>query len=342
MKKTNKKMMILSFFGIIFVVLGHFKGSFTFISKMFPYYSFHMALFIFISGYFYKNKNAVSLFKKDGYFINRVKKFVIPYYIWNVIYGLFATILIYCGIKSYGNVISLKRLLIDPWIYGNQFYFNTPAWFCLSLFIVNVFYAFIRKIIGNKWNDYFALFVLLILACISIKLSFYNLKILIIPIRTIYFLFFYQLGYMYKNNFEDKIKINSFILILINLIIQTILLLIDKNIIYEAIYMVFNCKYLITPILASINGIWLWLNISSILVKYIGNNKIVNYVSENTFDIMMHHLFWIFILNILFKYFGINNINMYVRYISYIIVGIFVPVFLKLLIKNRKVIINKR
>lgn len=342
MKKTNKKMMILSFFGIIFVVLGHLCDSFTFISKLFPYYSFHMPLFVFISGYFYKNKYSVNLFKKDGYFISRVKKLVIPYYVWNLIYGIFTTILIYCGIKSYGNVISLKRLLIDPWIYGNQFYFNTAAWFCLSLFIINIFYAFIRKIISNKWNDYIVLFILLILACISIKLSFYNLKILIIPIRTFYFLFFYHLGYMYKNNFEEKVKINSFTLVLISFVIQAILLLVDGKITYASISMIFTCKYLITPIIAGINGIWLWLNISNILVKYIGNNKIVNYVSENTFDIMMHHLFWIFILNILFKYFGINNINMYVRYISYIIVGIFVPVFLKLLIKNRKVIINKR
>ena len=110
MKKTNKKMMILSFFGIIFVVIGHLTGSLT-ISKLFPYYSFHMVLFIFISGYFYKEEYANNLYKKDGYFINRFKKFVIPYYFWNFIYGLFVTILIYCGIKSYGNVKTVISML---------------------------------------------------------------------------------------------------------------------------------------------------------------------------------------------------------------------------------------
>ena len=336
MKKSNKKMMILSFLGIIFVVLGHFTGSSTFISKLFPYYSFHMALFIFVSGYFYRDDNAKSLLKKDGYFINRVKKFVIPYYVWNIIYGLFVTILIYNGIKTYGSTISIKTLLVDPWFYGNQFYFNTPAWFCLSLFLVNVVYAFIRKIIGKRWNDYISLIVLLILSCITIKLSFYELKYLVILNRTIFFMFFYQVGYMYKKIFESKLNnINSFILILVNIIIQVVILSIDRNIIYEAIYMVFNCKYLIIPILASINGIWFWLNVSTLLVKYIGNNKVINYISENTFDIMMHHLFWIFIFNIILKYFGIINISNYILYSLYVFIGISIPVGIRLILKKR-------
>ena len=331
MKKTNKKMMILSFFGIIFVVIGHLTGSLT-ISKLFPYYSFHMVLFIFISGYFYKEEYANNLYKKDGYFINRFKKFVIPYYFWNFIYGLFVTILIYCGIKSYGNVISFKTLLIDPWFYGNQFYFNTPAWFCLSLFIVNIVYSFIRKIIGKKWNDFIALIIFLILACISIKLSFYNLKCILIINRTLFFMLFYQFGYMYKKIFESKLKnINSFILIIISIIIQIILLSIDNHIIYETIYMVFNCKYIIVPIIVGVNGIWFWLNISNILVKFIGNSKIVNYVSENTFDIMMHHLFWMFIFNliIMFK-------NSYIQNFFCILFSIIIPILLRLIFNKIK------
>lgn len=51
-------------FGIIFVVLGHGasinKG--MLLGSVFPYYSFHMALFAFVSGYFFKD----IVFKKEN------------------------------------------------------------------------------------------------------------------------------------------------------------------------------------------------------------------------------------------------------------------------------------
>ena len=49
-QKSNKKMMILSFIGIIIVVLGHTGNAFKLASDIFPYYSFQRALFVLISG----------------------------------------------------------------------------------------------------------------------------------------------------------------------------------------------------------------------------------------------------------------------------------------------------
>ena len=91
-QKTNKKMMILSFLGIIIVVLGHTGNSFKLASDFFPYYSFHMALFIFISGYFYNPKNEENIFGKNGYIVKKIKKMIIPYFLWNLIYGIIVTI----------------------------------------------------------------------------------------------------------------------------------------------------------------------------------------------------------------------------------------------------------
>ena len=63
------------------VVLGHTGDPIRLASDIFPYYSFHMALFIFISGYFYNPQNENKLWGKNGYLLKKVKKLVIPYFI---------------------------------------------------------------------------------------------------------------------------------------------------------------------------------------------------------------------------------------------------------------------
>ena len=52
-KKINYQFLILQAIGIILVVLGH-KGGISLATDWFAPYSFHILLFIFISGYFYK------------------------------------------------------------------------------------------------------------------------------------------------------------------------------------------------------------------------------------------------------------------------------------------------
>ncbi len=73
----NREFNILKGLGIIAVVIGHSSWRF---GKIFDPYSFHMALFIFISGYFYKTtyEDNFILFIK-----NKTKSLVIPYFIYN-------------------------------------------------------------------------------------------------------------------------------------------------------------------------------------------------------------------------------------------------------------------
>lgn len=60
-------MMILSFLGILLVVQGHIGSPIRLANDLFPIYSFHMTLFIFISGYFYNTNNEKKLMGKGGY-----------------------------------------------------------------------------------------------------------------------------------------------------------------------------------------------------------------------------------------------------------------------------------
>ena len=84
---------LLQFFGILFVVLGHTGNSISIFFDWFPYGSFHMALFIFISGYLYKEESEIQPFKFIG---KKFKSLVIPLYIWQFLYALLWMILTRC------------------------------------------------------------------------------------------------------------------------------------------------------------------------------------------------------------------------------------------------------
>ena len=55
--RINSKYRILSAFAIVFVVAGHADFGVFDVAGVFPYYSFHVGIFAFISGYFYKEEN---------------------------------------------------------------------------------------------------------------------------------------------------------------------------------------------------------------------------------------------------------------------------------------------
>jgi hydroxyethylthiazole kinase-like uncharacterized protein yjeF len=71
---------ILSAIGIIIIVSGHcYNGGVSLMYDWFPKYSYNLALFVFISGYFYKEKHEEHIFK---YIWGRTKRLLIPAYLW--------------------------------------------------------------------------------------------------------------------------------------------------------------------------------------------------------------------------------------------------------------------
>ena len=298
-EKSNKKMMILSFIGIILVVLGHTKNGISLFSDIFPYYSFHMTLFIFISWYFYKEINECKL--KD-YILSKIKKLLIPYFVWNIIYGLILLTFKHFDLVEFGDRFNLYSLFVRPWVDGHQFHLNIAAWFILSLFIVNVLYILFRILMKKLkiWNDYIFLIIFLIVSIISIKYSKDSINYMLPLLRTGFFIFFYQFGVVYKK-LEGKLKINNIIKLLIIIIIQLITIKLDSSLSYLVVFMDFGSKYLFTPIVASITGILFWTIISEMLTPSLKDNKIVNYISSHTKEIMFHHIFWIVIINTVIK-----------------------------------------
>ncbi len=352
--KENKTFLLLSVFGIIFVVLGHCKNISVFLNNIFPYYSFHMPLFAFISGYFFKNRKIIEFLKV------KVKKLIIPYFIWNIIYGVIVNILKYFNIIKYGKEFSIFNIFIAPF-YGNsnQFVFNIAAWFVISIFFVQLIYILMNKVMSKLkiTTEILVVALSIIIAYFELKLvkQGYNYGIWYLITRVSFLMPFYAIGQVYKRFEQYEIKNNIFYFILI-IMIQCILLQ-RYNLSYNLNLLEFNNSFLVY-LVGSMTGILFWLRVSKILSIYIGENKMVNYIGNNTYTIMMHHVFIYFLINtsilILHKLMGIFgkfNYNSYqntvwyfynnnnaAMLLLYVILAIAIPLLVKkiLLICNNK------
>lgn len=360
-KKINYEFLLLQSIGIILVVLGH-KGGLSLFSEWFPIYSFHMPLFIFISGYFYRTNNEEDL---KTYIVKKFKSLMIPYFVWNFIYGIIVNILLHYNIVDFGTSINFRSLFIDPWITGHQFGLNVATWFVPALFIIQIIYVALRKAFTYiKFNnEYFILSILMIIGAIGVAFAnkgYTGDKYLTI-VRTMFLIPFYQMGYLYKIKLENKYNINSIVYFITLFIVQFILFKKYSQLPFSAVFCnEFNRDNIFLPYLTSITGIMFWLRICKILVSSVGENKITKYIGSNTFTIMTHHQFVFFLMNLFFastanilNLEGFNfdqfRTNIWYAYdagdqrflVFYVIAGVSVPLIVKLytekIMRNEKI-----
>lgn len=182
----------LKFLLIIIVVIGHsieplvnsnmnLKAVYVFI------YTFHMPLFILVSGYFSKNINT------DKYILKIARKILIPYFIFQILYFLFFHFVM--------NNHAIKFTLFTPyWI----------MWFLLSLFIWKLVLPYFVKL----------KFPLLLSIVLAISAGYIDqIGYFMSFSRTITFFPFFLLGYyLNKSHLEKlytlKIKMLSIIVLI--------------------------------------------------------------------------------------------------------------------------------
>ena len=141
--ELNMTFALLSGIAIIMIVAGHVGYDILTVGGLFPYYSFHVPLFLFISGYFYRDEEEKAPL---AYCVKKVRKLLIPYFIWNLIYGIVSWILRLNGFMM-GNDISLRALFLEPFISGYQFIYNYAAWFVPVLFVIEIMNLLMRLIL---------------------------------------------------------------------------------------------------------------------------------------------------------------------------------------------------
>ena len=136
--------------GILAVASGHCLGGGVDMGLVdwFPLHSYHLPLFTFASGYFYKDNSSKNLRK---YFFRKVKSLLLPLYEYTIIYGLITQFIKKFGF-NFGDKYNLKNVFIGPLLGNHQYKLSLGGWYVIPLFFVQIINAFKRKIvnIGNN------------------------------------------------------------------------------------------------------------------------------------------------------------------------------------------------
>lgn len=209
----NVEILFLQTFGILLVVLGHSGEDIPYLSKWI--YSFHMPLFMFISGYLLSltNNQKINQIEMKTFIIRKVKRLLIPYfvisslaYVPKYILGKFAMRPVELNLETY-----LKGFLY-PW--------NNPIiffWFLPTLFIIMLITVFLIKFYNKK------IWVILVLSFLISILSNKYLKIQLLNISGVLnYLFFFILGIYYnmtEKNFQKILESNITLVVTMGMLI---------------------------------------------------------------------------------------------------------------------------
>lgn len=300
-KKTeNKPFRFLSVIGILLVVTGHLGWDSVSLSGLFPSYQFHVPLFLFISGYFYRPSHEDA---PGPYLLRKAVKLLVPYFFWNLVYGLVAQALRSHTGLIFGEKVSFYTLVVRPFVDGHQFMYNLAAWFVPALFLAETAYMFLRRCLRGTVLQGEGLFLLLCLALGCVTVWAYNTWVLsywLLPLgRTLFFLPCLQLGRMYRAHWEKLDTLSNGAYLFLVVAAQMGLLFLVKDTGISTLEMRFPGGAL-AAYAGIVLGIAFWLRICRILSPALSRNPLVLEIGRHTYDIMIHHLGAFFLLKLLF------------------------------------------
>jgi len=300
---VNYEFKILYVLGIIFIVAGHTNnnGGIAFFNDWFIPYAFHVGLFVFASGYFYKRA-------RQNDIIQYVKKkfihLIVPLYLWNVFYGVLVYALRYKDF-TIGGDFTIKNLLLTPITTGHQFAYNLAGWFIIPLFMLEVCNIIFRKILEKLKveNEYliFALYLTAGLCGAWLSMNGYNTGWLLVLVRMLYFMPFFGLGMLYNAKLEKIEKVPNVIYFAIVFILQLAVITKYSGIVTYSASWCNDFDNIYMPFIVGFLGIAFWLRISRILVPALKDSKYMNYIANNTFSIMVHQFLGFMLLKFIFS-----------------------------------------
>lgn len=298
-KERNGTFMVLSCIAILLVVLGHLNFGVLEFGGIFPYYSYHVLIFVFIAGYFYKTEDEAQILQ---YIWRKTKRLLIPYYILNVFYGLIVMQLHKYGF-IFGEEMTLYNLIVEPIMGGHQFMLNAPAWFVFALFGLEVCNILGRKLLKQIKldNEYFIMALYMAAGLIAVWLAkrgsvydFYKL-----PGRLMLMAPAFQFGRLYRTKLESIDKMPSVYYFMLLFTINSLLTQFCGGLGYSVVWVTGFANNPVIPFLTAFTGIALWLRVSRILGRAVSGNRFVVFMSGHTYSIMTHQLIAFFMVTLI-------------------------------------------
>lgn len=288
--KENKELRILSAIGIILVVAGHLGYYLFEVGELFPYYSFHVFIFLFVSGYFYRPESEERI---AGYLWGKCISLLLPYFLWNLVYGILTALLHGAGF-TIGEELSLRTLFVEPFISGHQFMYNFPAWFVPVLFFIELINVCMRKVLRLLRLNYEWL---IFAGCLAVGMITVWLAIegrvwgyYKIPGRILFMLPGFQLGRIYKEKLERRDNLSDGIYFLTVIGMQLIISVLCGGLAFSAVWVTSFANGPVVPYLTVFTGIAFWLRAARIMKDIPWFSRKLVYIGRNTYPIMLHHV----------------------------------------------------
>jgi len=303
MKQINYEMKVLYALGIIFVAAGHCGyGGISLGYDWFLPNAFHLGLFMFVSGYFYDRASEGHILAFIGH---KLKRLILPLYLWNLFYALFMPGMKRLGF-TLGEEVTLYNLFVAPWNNGHQFMYNLAGWFVPSLFLAHVVNVLFRKALGicfaklpqnaQAAMDWLVEGIYLILGMIGVYFSMqgYYEGWYLPLVRLAYFLPFYGMGTLYRNQLENRVSIPNLWYFAVCMGIELLIISYTKRMpaYYPSWCKDFDSVWI--PFVAGFCGIFFWLRIAKMLTPAIGQSKYVLQMSEYGYSIMINQFLGFF------------------------------------------------
>lgn len=321
-QNTNYTFRLLYVLAIFMILDGHI-GTFDYLSfnGVFPYQNYHIALFVFASGYFINFKRSYT-----DFITHKFTKLILPLYVWNFVYAGLVYYLNHYHTFNLGGEISLHNLFIAPIVDGHQYIYNMASWFLVPLFLLQLISFVILKPFSLKKGEltwlvtggYLLVSLLLGYAVLSIAPDNAAQRTFLLTLcRTFFFIPFYAFGVFYRYVLEKHDTLNTPVYLTLILVSTIILRMIFPysdivpswlDYVEEPIWVIYAICLL---------ALLFWLRIARIFMPIMKQSTALNYISTHTFDIMMHHFVGFMIVKAMLSFFGNFNSNEFKNSIWY-------------------------
>ena len=298
-RPENMTMRALYLIAIVFVVDGHtsFEDMFD-MRGLFRYYSFHLMLFAFASGYLLRDGDTAHPLRLLA---RKARRLLVPLYAWNLVYGLGAALLRRFGGFTLGEPLSAYTLLLAPLTDGEHFVFNLGSWFVFPLFLAQALYLLVRRL-SRLWGEREPLTFLLCLipGAIAVELCAAGHNSPLFLMRALILLPGLAGGVLYRRCLERHDNLPTVPYLLALVIARALLCARYENL----AYLLSSCTYMdcgaVGVYLGGAIAIAFWLRIARLLAPHVQKSRLALALSRHTFDVMMHHYMGFFALNFMF------------------------------------------
>ncbi len=299
---TNSQMRMLYVLAILMIIDGHIGSSdYLDLNGLLRYQNYHIALFMFVSGYF------LNLARGYGeFFKTKAMRLLVPLYAWNAVYGGVCWYLNRYQGFALGGEWNWYNLLYAPLVDGHQFIYNMASWFLVPLFLVQATGFMILKPFSgtddaateeenkrqNKWAPVLFFGLALGLGCAALAYAPENRGergITLTALRGLYFLPAFAFGYLYRRTLEKYDRLAT--PLWLGLLLGGVTLLTGAFPGYNHVPSWLDTVN--APGLAiyaiSFLAILFWVRVARVLTPVWEKSRTLKYISEHTFDLMMHH-----------------------------------------------------